>query len=551
MRGAGAIAQALDDPTAVAAAMHGLRHSVDRIDLPSVREIIRLAKNNREHYISLPLLAGLEELHKSAPGFPLHLDEGRLRTFVACLHCWEPDFLEAEDANPTWYQALLDHRPDIVSDVAVQCAASALRKNGTIHARFWHMVKSQGDEPAAKRTVLGLLRTLPTRCNARQVEALEDLLWTGLQFGWRSDLLDLARKRLSRTGLDAAQRVRWLGLGLICDPRTYREGLAEAVTGKERLVRHLARFFVHGDDRVFAESDVWSSALERLEAPDLALIIRLLGGFFAPIDPVGFMYVSDELRVSWFLDSVIKDLGSRPCNSASESLDSLSDDPELSGWHGLLSVVRTAQLTLRRDAEYRHPTLQQACETLADGPPANACDLAALTVDTIDAVAHRIRTSNSNEWRQYWNEGAHGIPSRPKVEGACRDAFLVALRPLLPESVRAEPEGQHVNQTRADIAITSEEFSVPVEAKKNGHPDLWSAIDNQLVAKYTLDPATGGYGVYLVFWFGAEHQRKRADGASPTVPQELEGLLRNSLSEDQARKIQIRVVDVCRPGPSP
>ncbi len=550
-RGAGAIAQALGDPTAVAAAMHGLRHSVDRVDLPSVREIIRLARDNKKPYISLPLLAGLEELQKSAQGFPLHFDEGRLRTCVACLHCWEPHFLEAEDANPAWYQALLDHRPDIVSDVAVQCAASALRKNGTVRARFWHMAKSWKDEPAARRTVLGLLRTLPTRCNARQVEALDDLLWTGLQFGWRSDLLDLAGKRLSKTGLDAGQKVRWLGLGLICNPRTYREGLAEAVTGRERLVRHLARFFVHGDDPMFVEPEVWPSALEGLKPSDLALIIRLMGRFFTPIEPVGFMYVSDELRVSWFLDRVINNLGSRPCSSASESLDSLSDEPELSSWHGLLSVVRTTQRTLRRDAEYRHPTLQQACETLDDGRPANACDLAALTVDTIDAIARRIRTSNSNEWRQYWNEGPHGIPSRPKVEGACRDAFLAALRPLLPESVRAEPEGQHVNQTRADLAITSEEFSVPVEAKKNCHPDLWSAIDNQLVAKYTLDPATGGYGAYLVFWFGAEHQRKRADGARPTGPQELEGLLRNSLSEDQARKIQIRVVDVCRPGPSP
>ena len=90
LRGAGAITQALRHPDAVAAAMHGLRHCLDRDDLPNVREIIRLARNNTEHYISLPLLAGLDELQESAPGFPLHLAESRLRTCVACLHCWEP-----------------------------------------------------------------------------------------------------------------------------------------------------------------------------------------------------------------------------------------------------------------------------------------------------------------------------------------------------------------------------------------------------------------------------------------------------------------------------
>ena len=27
---------------------------------------------------------------------------------------------------------------------------------------------------------------------------------------------------------------------------------------------------------------------------------------------------------------------------------------------------------------------------------------------------------------------------------------------------------------------------------------------NQLIAKYTIDPDTDGYGIYLVFWFGKD-----------------------------------------------
>ena len=551
LHGEGAIVQALRYPAAVAAAMHGLRYSVYRDDLPNVREIIQLAKKDSQHFISWPLLAGLLERQKASPSFLLQLEDTRLRTCVACLHCWEPPFTSVADAYPPWYQALLDHRPKLVSDVAIQCAATALRNNRMISAYFWFIAKGSRDQPSSQNALLGLLRALPTRCNSLQVEALDELLWSGLQSGWQSGLLDLAGTKLSKSGMDAGQRVRWLGLGMICDPRAYGRRLVRAVRGKERLVRHLGRFFVYGNDYLFERPHVWYYALEGFEPSDLALIIRLLGRFFTLVEPAPFVYRTDEGRVSMFLERFINDLGSRPCNSASESLDSLSDDSELSSWHGLLSVVRTAQRTLRRDAEYRHPTLQQACETLADGRSANACDLVALTVDTIDAVARRIRTSNSNEWRQYWNEGPHGLPSGPKVEGACRDAFLAALRPLLPESVRAEPEGQHVNQARADLAIKSEEFSIPVEAKKNGHADLWSAIDNQLIPKYTLDPATGGYGIYLVFWFGAECQRPQANGARPTEPQELEGLLRNSLSEDQARKIHVCVIDVCRPGPPP
>ena len=550
LHGEGALALALRDTDAVAAAMHGLRATVDRDDLPNVREIIRLAKDGRQHLICWPVLAGLQERQKDSPGFLLQLEDSRLRSCVACLHCWKPPFTEVAHEIPSWYQALLEDRPELVSDVATQCAAAALRNNRMISVYFWFIARGSRDQPSSRNALLGLLRALPTRCNSLQIENLEELVWWGIRSGWQSWLLDLAGKKLSKGGMDAGQRVRWLALGMICEPRAYGQRLARTVGGKERLVRHLGRFFVYGDDYWFEKPHVWYYALKRFGPSDLALIIRVLGRFFAFVEPAPFVYRTEEGRVSRFLERFINDLGSRLCESASESLDSLSDNPELSCWHGLLSAARTAQRTLRRDAEYRHPTIQQVCETLTDGRPANACDLAALTVDAIDKVAGRIRTSNSNIWRQYWNEGPHGLPSEPKVEGACRDAFLAALRPLLHESVGAEPEGQHVNQTRADLLITNGDFRIPIEAKKNNHADLWSAISNQLVAKYTRDPATGGYGVYLVFWFGAGLQRKRADGARPTGPQELEDLLRNSLSEDQARKIQIRVVDVCRPGPS-
>ena len=549
--GTGAITQVLRDPRAVGAAVRGLRSCVDRDDLPSVREIIRLTKNSREHYISLPLLAALQERQQSEPGFLLVLDESRIRTCVACLHCWEPHFLAANDRGPAWYQALLDHRPEIVSDVAVQCAASALRSGRMMSPRLWEILEAQDGGPSSQDSALGLLRALPTRCNARQVEALDELLWAGLRFERQSDLLGLAENRLLRRGIDAGQRTRWLGVGLICEPSKYAEKLTKSVQGKERLVRHLARFLVHGDDSSSSQAATWYSSLEELDPSSLALIVRLLGRFFAPFEPLGFTLVSDESRVSDFLHRLINALRSRPCRSASDSLDSLLDDAQLSSWRPLLSAVRTAQRTLRRDAEFRHPTLQQACGTLGGGRPANACDLAALTIDSIEEIACRIRTSNSNEWRQYWNEGPHGRPSEPKVEEACRDALLAALRPQLPTPVRAEPEGQQVNRNRPDLVVTAEELKVPVEAKKNDNADLWSAISDQLIAKYTLEPVTCGYGIYMIFWFGEEHQKRRADGAKPNTPQDLERLLQESLTEDQARKIQVCVIDVCRPGTSP
>lgn len=548
--GEDALRYALHDSRAIEVALYGLRHCVDRDDLPSTREVMRLAKNGTEPYLSLALLAALRERQRSDHGRLLDLEENRLRTCVACLHCWEPHFLTVGETTLAWYQVLLDNRPDLVSDVAVRCAVSALRSNQMVSARFWKIVDDKGGGDISRNAVFGLLRGLPTRCNSRQTEVIDDLIWAGLRFGWRTELLELCEKRLSRRGVDVGQKVRWLGLDLLLNPETHGERLSDAVAGNERLVRHLARFFVHPYERLTVEACPWRPYLESIEPPSLALICSLLGRFFLLYEPKGYGGVSEEFLVSRFLARVIKELASRPCGRASAALEALAENPDLASWRDPLSAARETQAMLRRDAEYNIPTLQETCESLGRGRPANACDLSALVVDKIEEIALNIRTTNSNEWRQYWNEDSRGKPIKPKVEESCRDALLTTLRASLNGLADIEPEGQQVHGTRADLVITSGSFKIPVEAKRNSHAELWSAINDQLIPKYTLDPATGGYGIYLVFWFGEEYQRKRFDGVKPATPQELARLLRQSLKEDQGRKVEICVVDVSQLSPA-
>ena len=55
---------------------------------------------------------------------------------------------------------------------------------------------------------------------------------------------------------------------------------------------------------------------------------------------------------------------------------------------------------------------------------------------------------------------------------------------------KARPEGHYAESKRADIRVFHGGFNVSVEIKKSSHQDLWSAIRNQLIAKYTRDPAS-------------------------------------------------------------
>ena len=63
-------------------------------------------------------------------------------------------------------------------------------------------------------------------------------------------------------------------------------------------------------------------------------------------------------------------------------------------------------------------------------------------------------------------------------------------------------EGSYKDDKRADIRLSVPGFNIPIEIKRSCHDDWWSSIRTQLIAEYTRDPDTDGYGIYLVFWFG-------------------------------------------------
>jgi len=94
-------------------------------------------------------------------------------------------------------------------------------------------------------------------------------------------------------------------------------------------------------------------------------------------------------------------------------------------------------------------------------------------------------------------------------------------------------------QTAADYNLEP----LPIEAKKNNHRELWTAVKSQLIKKYCIDPKSGGLGLYLVFWFGDEHCTK-LDGWRPSSARELGKELLGRVPQSEKPKISVRVVDV-------
>lgn len=95
-------------------------------------------------------------------------------------------------------------------------------------------------------------------------------------------------------------------------------------------------------------------------------------------------------------------------------------------------------------------------------------------------------------------------------------------------------------------------YAIPVEVKKNSHSQLWSAIETQLIAKYTRDPRSSGFGIYVVLWFGAEHTTvvpPCGHHPKPSTPADLKRCLEEGLTKERLRMVKVVVIDVSCPAP--
>ncbi len=516
------------------AALTGLRETIWRDDVPEIEEIIRLRSESSMHYLALPFLAGVDEIQRTEPAELCQLNESQMRKALAFYYC--TPVYGGNDAR--WYLMWLDSSPDLVADVLIECAVSAIRSGEEIIPdleRFAHM---KNHAQVARHASMPILRAFPVRCALKQIRALDSMLWSALQHVDNVSLQRLVEKKLSRRSMNAAQRVHWVAAGVLVAPATYRKPLENFVAGREARIRQLAAFLCSGGRL--------PSLLDDLPVLSLKLFVGLLGCSFQPHASDGF--VVPTIEGSTRVELMIQQLANRPGQDATQALEDLSADPALRLWRGMLDRSLDAQRVIHRDAAYGHPNVEQICKTLRNQAPANPSDLAGLVLDRLNGLAANIRTGNTDDWRQYWNEDSDGKPQSSKQENSCRDALLSDLRARLPQGMDAQPEGQYAGDKRADIRVSYDDFNVPVEVKKSKHPKLWSAARNQLIAKYTSDPATGGYGIYLVVWTGETEIAGASSGPPPSTAEELRQRLQAALTEDEARKISICVVDVSPAG---
>ncbi len=289
-----------------------------------------------------------------------------------------------------------------------------------------------------------------------------------------------------------------------------------------------------------------------LPLPMLEFMARLAGALF-PSTPHPIGSWSGDARMDGIaaehFRTLINRISALPSSAATEALERLEADPQLSSYgHDLLFALAN-QRQRRRDTEYDRPDWPKTVAALANRGPATVADFHALLVDQLRDLAHRIARANTDIFKQFWNLDRFARPAAPRPEEACRDAVVELLRPTLnPLGIMVEPEGHMVADKRADISAAMPGRKILCELKRDYHAEVWTAATGQLERFYAHDPDAKGFGIYVVFWFGAKrpavipappHGLQR-----PRTAREMEEMLRSLLPEDMRKRLAVVVLDV-------
>lgn len=543
------------DRSVANAVLVALRDSHFRNDIPSVKEVAQACREGRRYYLALPFLAGLAERERAGQPMPLALpgdangpvqvkeQRGRYEGNADHLARVAVAFFLVTSPGrylPEWYRKLVRKHPELISDVQVRVASAALKGTRFVDCKLGELAYNPDYAEVARRSALPLLRGFPVRCGRDRAQQLGHLLHAALQQSDEEALHRLIDDKLSRSSMSVWQRTYWLAAGLFVSPDAYVGDLREYVRRHEHRLAELARF-------VFG-----SKLLNDLPEGTIAHLLRLLGSSAQPERYMGSpnrIVVRDVPQRARFVSGLIGRLAASHSSEAGDLLQGLVQDEALSNWNEELLRALEAQRVLRRDHGYEHPGIDDVHGTLRGGKPANVGDLAALVVDCLEGLAVEINQGEADGWEPFWNQVGNDRRTEPKHENRCRNVIANELKLRLPCSVETSIEAHHARETRSDLRVSylgprNQRFHVPMEIKRCQNEDLWTAIESQLIRKYTIDPEAGGYGIYLVLWFGKHRTQRPPAGERPDSPGELETRLREMLSGDHARKISVCVLDV-------
>ena len=514
----------------VSVAREGFLQCLGREDLPDAEEIVKIGLEQRNHYICKPCLVGVELLYQKSSLELLNLRDEVLASVVSFY------LVTLQESTPKWFYFLVERKTSVVAPAVGHYLSSNIKAKKE-HIQFLYaLCNDDGFKSLAVSVVPGLLKSYPVRVTLNNLGDLEYLLKVALRYSL-VELEGLIEEKLAKRGMDKPQKIYWYVAACLFDPEKYEDLMWKYIKNSEVYAKHVSDFLGDRQFKFYNE--------KALPEKTLGKLIELL----VPTADFNWEsqsgWVTDEMSRGDRVRSMVANLGSLTTNEAQFELERLLGVP---GMERVVNFVERALNDLKirkRDQCFSFLTPSQISNIIVNKKPESNADLMALVLDLLDDIEREIQTENDDGYNGFWNI-ARGKESTKREENLCRDVLLTRIRSRLNLiRVCSEPEVDNAGDKRADITITSDNYQIPIELKKETSSNLWVSLRSQLIDQYSTSKKAQGFGIYLVLWFDGKGMPRTIDGRKkPRGPDELKTVLEDQIAPDERSRIYVVVMDV-------
>lgn len=399
-----------------------------------------------------------------------------------------------------------------------------------------HWVYGKDVDQLSIDTIVYLLNTYPKMHNETK-DRFIDTLVNNDALTRINDLITTNAKVTNNTDENIKINSRWLSLLSIIDDKSFLYYL--------RCAQYPQSIFWQ------LKETYHESRLTKNPKMSLILMSWIVYRFSYPFPdinrPTG---VSSGSRNAWqaseFISFCLSEIGNITTFEAQAELRKLKNCVH-SSYTVFITNLLAEQANNIRDANYQAPMLTDLLNIFQNRAPENCKDLKFLILELLDEIQNKVKSSELDTYKMFYEDGKSKNPTNPHGENYCRDRLADLLKPYIePYQFRLDTEKDMPNDKRADLVCNSSEMQLPIEVKGQWHDDLWTAMNDQLGDLYLKEYQSQGQGIYLIFYFG-ENVTKKPKGNSNYKPQnapELQVTLTACIKEKYKEGIDVFVMDL-------
>ncbi|TRW48718.1 ATP-binding protein [Aliidiomarina halalkaliphila] len=218
------------------------------------------------------------------------------------------------------------------------------------------------------------------------------------------------------------------------------------------------------------------------------------------------------------------------------------------------SIIARVRLNVAH-ASYTPPSIARLNDFLSSKSIISVEQLKEIVIDELQALQKRLNGSELHSKKSFYDKEINSDDGKKTAhlrhcdeEDCSREVANKMQVSLQPRRIKIDLESRMSDEKRCDITVTYIDgncnLMVPIEAKGQWHRELYTASSEQLERLYTKHPDAGGYGIYLVYWFGRNEKIAGKVASEISTADELRSSIEEKLTDEQRERITVFVLDL-------